>query len=543
MQSMEQPPRPIDLRAIFWKAVRYRWVIAFPILAIGCAAFLYLKLTPSKYASDVIISLGDQVKVSAALEPLVKSNQGSDQSERMVALENRINSRPFLNEVANRLGMTRDPAVIQEATAAAHRLGTITPEEYALRSVVETLAGRIRLKGVQGTLVRLTANGLDPHSAMNLATTIANLLLEESQRATLAQAQARIEFSSEQSSVYEDRLHKSEAALESYQRSLIGRGLTTSEIAPDNVDRARSLLRDSDEEIEQIRSRIQSQRNESENRGEALGDMPILSSSTLSSLQSRLTQLEISYALASLRDKNEAGESSLKSQIGQVRQLLFQECQSLAQAMPGDYAAETRNAAAGNALDRAILRSLRDKRERLNQMLSSYARGLVDSPTQKIELERLQADVASNRELLLTLRKEASSSRISEALESSQPGLQITVAEPAQLPLRPAFPDRMKVMMAAGILGVFLSVGLVLGIERFGATIRSVEEAEKEYSTRVIGSIPRVAGWPRPGSFLVNHWPVMAMMFVMVATTVVYLARIVPHSNHPSRATQSGQQR
>ncbi|HKW51008.1 MAG TPA: hypothetical protein VJQ53_04675, partial [Candidatus Eisenbacteria bacterium] len=439
MESLEQSStsHQIDLRAIFWKAVHYRWVLAFPILAVGCAAFLYVKTTPSRYDSHVIISLGDRLKVSEALEPLVKSSQGSDPTkERMTLLENRINSRPFLNEVAIRLGMTRDPALIQEATAAAARLGDITAEDYALRAAVMSLAGRIKLTPLQGTLVRLTATGSSPRSALNVASTIANLLLEENQRATEQRAQARIEFSSEQGAVYEERLHKSEAALEAFQKSMIGKGISSNEVNADNIDRAKSLIRDSDEEMEQIRGRLQSSRAESATRGESLDPASPLSSPTLTSLEVRLTQLEINYALAALREEEHpGGVISLKSQIGQVRQLLFQECQSLSLAIPGGLSDEARNTIAGAALDRAILHSLRDKRDRVQQMVAAYTRSLVESPSQQIELQRLQAEVTSNRELLLTLRKEESSSNISEALENSQLGLQISVAEPAQLPL------------------------------------------------------------------------------------------------------------
>jgi len=544
MEITEQPSHQIDLRAIFWKAVHYRWVLAFPILAVGCAGFLYVKMTPSRYDSHVIISLGDRLKVSEALEPLVKTSQGSDlPKERMTLLENRINSRPFLNEVAVRLGMTNDPAVMQEATAAAARLGDITPKEYALRAAVMSLAGRIRLTPLQGSLVRLTATGSSPRAAMNVASTIADLLLEENQRASEQRAQARIEFSSEQSAVYEERLHKSEAALEAFQKSMIGRGISSNEVTADNVDRAKSLIRDSDEEIEQIRARLQSGRAEAATRGDDADASP-LSSPALSSLDVRLTQLEINYALGALReDQHPGGVISIKSQIGQVRQLLFQECQSLSLAMPGGISDEARNAAAGAALDRAILHSLREKRDRVQRMVAAYTRSLVESPSQQIDLQRLQAEVTSNRELLLALRKEESSSNISEALENSQLGLQISVAEPAQLPLSAAFPDRKKIMGTALLLGGLLSVGLVLGIERFGATLRSIEDAEREYKAPVIGAIPRVEGWPRPGSFLLNNWPVMAMTLVVVATTVVYFTQVVPHSKHAPSPATSGQQR
>ena len=98
-------------------------------------------------------------------------------------------------------------------------------------------------------------------------------------------------------------------------------------------------------------------------------------------------------------------------------------------------------------------------------------------------------------------------------------------------------------MGTALLVGAMLSIGLVLGIERFGATLRSIEDAEKEFAAPVIGAIPRVEGWPRPGSFLLNNWPVMAMMLVVVATTVLYITQIAMHSNRSPRATTSGQKR
>ena len=98
-------------------------------------------------------------------------------------------------------------------------------------------------------------------------------------------------------------------------------------------------------------------------------------------------------------------------------------------------------------------------------------------------------------------------------------------------------------MGTALLLGVLLSVGLVLGIERFGATLRSIEDAEREFSAPVIGAIPRVEGWPRPGSFLMNNWPMMAIMLVVVATTVLYVTQIAMHTNRSARVTTSGQQR
>src|SRR5262249_43975298 len=117
------------------------------------------------------------------------------------------------------------------------------------------------------------------------------------------------------------------------------------------------------------------------------------------------------------------------------------------------------------------------------------------------------------------------SSRISEALGVTQLGIPVEIVEPAMLPLYPASPDRMKILGAAVILGPLLSIGLLMGMERLSAVVKTAEQAEAELGAPVIGTIPLVMGWRRPGSALSHHWPVMVITLVLLLTGFAYVAR------------------
>jgi len=111
-------------------------------------------------------------------------------------------------------------------------------------------------------------------------------------------AKARGEFSSDQISVYEERLRKSEAALRSYQESVIGQKLVSNPINESNYDGAREVISDARAEMGQIRSRLQTDLGAWQSSGGTGAGPPVLRSSRTAELESRLNELETSYGLA-----------------------------------------------------------------------------------------------------------------------------------------------------------------------------------------------------------------------------------------------------
>ncbi len=534
----------IDVRETLWRLRHYVWMGLLPIVALLCAGWVYLMVAEKIYESYATMSLNEQPRVSAALEPLVRADRDQERpANRTAELDSRIHSRPFLQSVARRMKLNENPGLLLEASRVAGSLG-ITPDEYALRKSASLIRQRIGVAPAPRTsYVRVSALDSNAAAALRLANAVADELVEESKMSALDRMRARGEFSEDQSSIYKEALRKSEDALQRYQESIIGRQLSNDPLNESNLETARKLVRNADAEIDEIRGRILSERNEWERRTAGPEGPPELQSTASLQLESRLKDLEASYGVALLNGPASPDAQALKDKIGATRQALFTEYQGVARNTSSIPDGASCDIAAGIALDRSEIRSLRQKRERLNGYVTMHLRGLESSPREQMELERLKGEVETNRNLLHTLEKEATSSQISEAMESSALGPRVEIIESPQLPLTPVSPKEVRVLLGALLLGALLAFGLVLSYERFHGAVRTVEETERELGVNVIGTMPRVEGWSRPGSFLQNHWAPVSLVAVVVATLAFYALHQTVLSDHGPDRTDTEQHR
>ncbi|HYQ95748.1 MAG TPA: hypothetical protein VER38_01915 [Candidatus Eisenbacteria bacterium] len=521
---MEQEESVLDFREMLWKARRYKWLALFPVVLLLCMACVYLTITPSVYESAVVVSVDDNAPVSRELGSIVNRDRSEEsRRERVQRVDGKIHSRPFLEAIVNRTGFAKNPKLLARASEAAHQWPGITGAEVATRMAVSMVGKEIVVTPSGDTQIRVAAKGSDPRSAQSLASMIADELIAQSKATSIKRATERGEFSSDQITVYEERLAKSEAALRNYQQSVIGRKLTSNPINDSNYDTAKQLVSEARAEMDQIRSRLQTDLSAWQGAGGAGAGPPALRNSRVAELESRLSELETSYGMAAMARGTDV--ENIKLKIGGVRQSLYAEYQDLAGNLE-NLSPGARDAAAGIALDRAELRSLKQKEIRLSSLTTDYARRVQSAPTEQLESERLRTEVESNRDLLLALKKEATSSRISAALETSQLGMDFEILESPQLPLRPMYPDPTRILGIALFVGPLLGIGLALVVERLGAALHSLEQAEREIGARVIGTIPRIEGWSQPGGYVQKYWPVLSIALVLFATAVFYTLHV-----------------
>jgi len=521
---MDSTESLIDVRDLIWKGKQYKYHLLLPILLVLCGAFIFYKVTVPVYESYVILSVGDRGNVSPTIDALTRGGDAAAPRDRVALLANRVHSRAFLEELIQRTGLLASlqaQAKRPDRRAEAEHRG-VSAEEYLVRQALTNVGRRIGVAPVQGNLIRITVQAADPIEARDLVATTSDLLLQQSLQATLERVQARSVFSEDQIAVYQERLRRSEDGLRQYNESLLGRGLQASVINEGNLDVARNLLHVNEEEMEQISSRIRSERAawDAETGGGLLP--PDLDTEVSNGMGRRLADLEVSLSDASLGGERGVAEAgSLRSKIGDLRQGLLGEFEKAASTI-AEVSEPAKSAAAGISLDRALLRSLKAKSSRLQGQIQNFTQRVRSSPRDQMEMQRLQGDVDANRQMLATLQKEVTSSQISEALATSDLGVKIDVIEAAQVPLYPVFPSRIKIFGGALLLGPLLSIGLVLAVEKLGAVVQTVEQAEREFGVRVIGTVPRVEGWGQPGSFLQNHWPAVSIVVVLLLTGILY---------------------
>ncbi len=523
----------IDIRDLIWKVRQYRYLIILPIVVMLSGALVYYRLSTPLYESATIVSVGERAQVSPMLEPLVRADREANASPAL--LDGRIHSRSFLQSLVERLGILRSPDLQELSRESTDRPQGISADEYILRVAITRLGRKISVIPGSGSLCRIVARDPNPVQAKVLAAAVADLLVEQSRESSLEMAQARGSFSADQISIYEERLRKSEDALRTFQESLIGRNLQASLINDGNLDIARNLIRLNNEEMDQIRSRLTIERRTWLDEAASGAVAPDLSSSAAANMDTRLEELEVSYGIASLGGEKAGGDVTLlKGRIADLRRGLLTEYESLAAALPGPFSDRSRSAISGIALDRSILRSLRSKGQRLTAQVASFAQGVRSSPRDQMEMERLRSEVDRNRTLVANLQKEATSSRLSEALQTSELGVRLDIVETAQIPLYPVSPNPLRIFGGAIFLGPLLGLGLIISIEKLGGVIRTVEQAEQEIGARVIGTVPRVEGWSRPGSFFSNHWAALSILLVLLLTGIFYTVRSALQPAHRS---------
>lgn len=529
----------VDTRELLWKAKRYKWLALLPVVGALCVAFLYLNVAPAIYESSVVISMEDPTRVSEGMERLVRpSEQQEDLVQKMGRVRSRVLNRTFLTAISDRLGLGRDPKIVSLSIAAARKYPGITPEEYATRLAVSTLASRINVLPVGSTYIRLAVKDPSPEQARRLATAIGEGLIETTRKSELERTQARGEFSQDQIAVERENLRRAQDALRAAQERWAGASISTGTVDPDNASAVGELADAADKEAQQVTERI---RDDKQTWAQRMGNarMPDLRTGRTADLESRLRGLEASYGSAATRGAGDAGGQMLLQQIGAARQELLNEYESAASALPGDIPDDARQIAAGVALDRSILTSLNARKGRLQGMLGAYRHRVQSTPAVQMELNGLTAEVQKHQDLLATLEREAASSRISEAMETSQLSFRIEVVEPPALPLQPVWPDKLKVIAGALLMGPLFSVGIILGAERVGAILRTVEQAEEEMGTKVIGTIPRIEGWSRPGSFLENNWAPISILAILILTALVSVTYTSLTSGRRAAATST----
>ena len=532
-----QPPQQVfDIRDVVWRITRYRWLLVVPIVVSLCVAGIYYSIAPQIYESHVLVALDDQAQVSAALQPLVQADRDRDTPRERVALvDSKVRSRRFLQELTLRTGMNRDPDVLKDANKAARRWRGVSRDEFAIRFASTRLNKRIRVTPVEGTYVRITAAGPTPDDARRVASLIADVLIEESKRTNLERVQARGEFSADQITVYEERLRKSEDAYQRYQESLIRNVLTSNPVNDKNADDARGLINMAESELAQVKQRLESERNDfAAEAGNA--PLPDLRGGKAGELEARLVELESSASAAALSDKEKSDRNiaGIQMSIASTRQMLLADLELQASQLPAGLSDEARSAATGIYLDRAIIHSLTTKRDRLRTYIVDYTRSVQSTPREDMELARLKGEVDTNRELLNALKRESTSSRISEALETSGLGLRLSVLEPPQLPYRASEPDPFKIFAAAALLGPLGAAGIVMLGEKVRLVVRSVEQAEEELGARVIATFPRIEGWSRPGTYWQNNWPVVAIFTVVFLTGTFFALHATVFAPRPA---------
>jgi hypothetical protein len=175
--------------------------------------------------------------------------------------------------------------------------------------------------------------------------------------------------------------------------------------------------------------------------------------------------------------------------------------------------------------DDYVIRSLEKRKSLVSNLIGEYSREAGKQPSDEIELTTMEQEVAADRTVLQSLRRQLTSSRISEAAQSTNLGIRIEIIEPATRPLAPAGPRKERILILAFMLGPFLGVSFAVLSEYMDDSVKSVDDLAKNLGMPVLGTIPKVPGADLWQPSKLKRWPYIVLLAAVILTAGVRLGR------------------
>jgi hypothetical protein len=166
-----------------------------------------------------------------------------------------------------------------------------------------------------------------------------------------------------------------------------------------------------------------------------------------------------------------------------------------------------------------------DIAEFLNRSMQDFKRKAQAQPIDDLELARLENAVARERQLLELFRAQMVASDISQAVETTELGSKIEIMDPAQLPLEPSRPNRVKILLASVLLGPLLGAGFALLAEIMDTTVRTLDEIQRIIPEPVLGMTPLMSKLRSPRRGIRRYWIPAALTGVVLFTAAFFVAR------------------
>ena len=451
----------MDLIEYWHIIVKRRRLIGIVFVVTVIAATLFSFLSDPVYEATTTLMVRDQG--SAAQMMLFDSMGGTvrNAAQNYVQI---MKSRTILEPVLTKLGW----------------------EDISLTAVDKQLV----IQPIQGTdILRLSMQSTDPEKAQQFVNTLSDVFIawnrhsrQEDQRSARLFIEAQLESVSADLRKAEERLREyreNERALSPSNETIARINQLTSLEA--DLAEVRVALVETQERITQVRTQLADQ------------DETLLSTTTIAEnpfvaqYRSRLADLEISLSGARERytDKHPS-VLALQAEIEDVRQKLSEQVQRV-------ISTETRTI---NPIHRELygslinleveLMALQSREQALRSLVADSEAELTSLPAKELELARLMREAQVLEELYIMLMKRNEETRIAEAMQTAD----VQVIDRAVLPERPVKP-RIKLNIAiAGVLGLFIGVGLAFLLDFMDTSIKTKDEVEEILGLPVLGQIP-----------------------------------------------------
>jgi len=477
--------------------LRRKWYIIFPLVFSILISFGVCKYLPKVYKATTLILVQPQSIPENYVRPTITDTV----INRLNTIGQEIMSRTRLEKVIEEFNLYKD-------------LRKKFPMEEAVEAMRKAIEVKVQEEKKERTRNSFTISfeGEEPKTVMMVTNKLASLFIEENLKVRELQAGGTSEFISKELLTMEDLLKRKEQEIRAFKERNMGQLPQQLDANLRILEQLQQQLRTASEKIRAAEDRTiifqgqLEQLKKLEPRGDSLPNQEGLNTSRfredpviqlnalkreLSSMQTRLKEthpdvIDLKKKIATVESQMEGRSKSPQEDEKITTKIL----------PPPRLDSDTERlyAQLTERYNSSLLEAkrLKEEEKELKGQMSLYQRRIEDTPKREQEIVLLTRDyelVKTNYQSLLDKKMQA---QMAENLERKQKGEQFKILDPAVLPEKPIKPDRNKILLIGGLLGIVLGIGLTWFRESLDQSFRTVSDLEEYLGIPVVATIPNL---------------------------------------------------
>jgi len=466
--------------------LRRRWLLIVILTVVGGPlAYGVACILPTKYKSQTTV-LVEQPTVSV---DIVKPVDTTDIGQRLASMQQQILSRTRLEPVIRQFGLYPkdiDRLPMEELVARLQKVIEVTP----IQPMAET-----RSRELPGFYVNVSLN--DPHAAQQVCTSITSMFIEESLRLSQQHSEATTQFLTQQLADAKANLDAQDGKLAAFKSRYIGS-------LPDEEQSNLNLLMGFTSQLDaatQALARAQQDKGFAEStltqqlnawQASQGGHNPETLETQLAALQTELARLQVSYTddyPDVIKTKNDI--AALQKKIGETNNPKTG-TEAVKSAVPSMEPAQIQQLRAQIHTFEQVIAEKTKEQEEIKAQIKAYQVRVQSSPLVEQQYKELTRGYETAQQSYNDLLKSRDSSKMATSLAQEQEGEQFRVLDPANLPDKPSFPNRL--LFAGGGFGGGLGLGLCIAflLELKDTSLRTERDVEFALRLPLLAMIPAV---------------------------------------------------
>jgi polysaccharide biosynthesis transport protein len=539
----EEQDQKIDIYTygkIFW---RKKFYLIIPVVLALVISVMGVRFLTPLYESSTLVSVQEQNILAGTMRRYITDVEQSAHARNQqfrTMIETRVMSRTFLEMIILDLGLQRSYDLRSGIQGSAVNEAGLTEDDLVMRRLVELLKDKIQVQMEVPGVFSISVLDSDPMTAYVLATKISDKFIEVTQLEKLQGLRQAGEFSDEQIAKYKEVLEESERELERIRRELAVTDVERNPVNAANVHVAETRAAALDATVGSIEIDLRRVRQRLstvfDNNIPSTGK--ITDDETISNIERRLVADSEERILHEL--SGAAGTAANETAWEARRQAMWEEIRArIAEVVTVEYEQideDYRPLITEYFYQRHQAEFYRSLERRLTGFIEQYRTNLSRRPQLEREENKLVHEVETNRSVYEAFLESKTTTQITEAMQSTNLGVQISILEPAERPISPVKPNKLKIIILALVFGFACGFGSILVTEYMDDSFRNVEEVQRILGVPVLGTIPKTVAhfaWERrKRGRLILAWIIGLFLFISFVSGALYMyARVLEGTN------------